>query len=266
MSANTTDSNQHSGLNLAPVPHAHASPSYARVLRQGIYETRIAMSNGEQALVSIILPVMVLVALAFTGFLDQPDGTPSIDVGTPGVLALSVLSAGLTGQGIATGFDRRYGVLAFLSTTPLGPSGLLLGKTIAVILVQISQIAVIILIAVAMGWRPVLAGLGLTVVFLFVGALAFTSLGLLIAGTARPEATLALTNLLWVILGAVGGVVFPVREFFGSVVLEYLPSAALGDGLRSALIDGEFNLRALVTLAVWAIICGLATVKTFKWR
>lgn len=253
-------------LDLTPVQKPHSVGLWAKVIAQGRYETRITMTNGEQLLVSIILPLLALGGLYFTGLLDTPDGPSTIDIATPGVLALSVLSSGLTGQGIATGFDRRYGVLQYLATTPLGPVGLLLGKAVAVLMVQITQVAVLGGAALLMGWSPDVSGLTIAALFIALGAVTFTSLGLLIAGTVRPEATLALTNLLWVILGAIGGVVFPVADFAGSVVLNALPSAALGNGLRTALVEGTFDASAFVILLLWGIIFSAGTIRWFKWR
>ena len=188
-------------LDLTPVDKPHSATLFSKVLAQGRYETRITITNGEQLLVSIILPLLALGALHFTSLLDEPGGPSTITIATPGILALAVLSSGLTGQGIATGFDRRYGVLQYLATTPLGPSGLLLGKVVAVLMVQATQVIVISGVALLLGWSPAGSGIGIAGVH-YPGAWTFTALGLLIAGTVRPEATLALTNLLWVILGA----------------------------------------------------------------
>ena len=253
-------------LDLSPADQPHSASLWSKILAQGRYETRTTVANGEQLLVSIILPLMALVGLHFTGIFDTPNGPSTIDIATPGVLALSVLSSGLTGQGIATGFDRRYGVLQYLATTPLGPIGLLLGKVVAVLMVQTTQLVVIGVVALLLGWSPNLSGLALALVFVFLGAVAFTALGLLIAGTVRPEATLAITNISWVVLGALGGVIFPVAEFTGSVIIEYLPSAALGNGLRAALVHGTFDLTSCVILLVWAVLLSLCTVRWFKWR
>lgn len=252
--------------NYKPILEPHPTGLLPRVWAHGLYESRVALSNGEQALVSIILPLMVLIGVAVTGFMDQPDGTSSIDMVTPGVLALSVVSAGLTGQGIATGFDRRYGVLRFLSTTPLGPGGLLLGKVLAVLFLQLTQVIVIASVALVLGWQPQVSGVVAALVFQVLGALAFTALGLLIAGTARPEATLALTNLLWVLLGAAGGIIFPVRDEWGGAILSWLPSSALGDGLRDSLINGQFDVLSLAILALWGVVAGLGVIRWFKWR
>lgn len=100
--------------------HNAASP-VARVLAQGRYETLAMLKNGEQLMVNLAFPIMGLLALNYTAFLDpwaERYGISRIDVAVPGVLALCVLSTALSGQGIATGFDRRYGVLRFISTTP----------------------------------------------------------------------------------------------------------------------------------------------------
>ena len=253
-------------LDLTPVEKPHSASLLSKVLAQGRYETRVTVTNGEQLLVSIILPLLALAGLYFTGLFDTADGPSTIDIATPGILALSVLSSGLTGQGIATGFDRRYGVLQYLATTPLGPVGLLLGKVVAVLMVQATQLIVLGAVAFLLGWSPNISGVGFALVFVLFGAVAFTSLGLLIAGTVRPEATLAITNISWVILGALGGVVFPVAEFTGSVIIDYLPSAALGHGLRAALLDGFFDFGSCVILGLWAVVFGLGTIRWFKWR
>lgn len=243
----------------------HAS-SVRRVWAQGVYETRTTLSNGEQLLVALILPLMALVALSVTGILDDGHGTASVDVAVPGIFALAVLSSGLTGQGIATGFDRRYGVLTYLSTTPLGSMGLLLGKIVAVLMVLLVQLIVLGTVGGFLGWAPAWNGAFYAAVFIVVGAVTFTGIGLFIAGTVRPEATLALTNLLWVVLGAAGGIIFPIPTGPGTFVLHLLPSTALGDGLRLALIHGDLAVTPLLVLVAWGAVAVTGTVRWFKWR
>ncbi len=58
---------------------------------------------------------------------------------------------------------------------------------------------------------------------------------LLLAGTLRAEAVLAVANLVWVLLLAGGGVVIPPHRLGrASILAALLPSGALGDGLRAA--------------------------------
>lgn len=243
-----------------------ASSLPVRVLQHGKYETVAMLRNGEQLVLAIVLPLLALMAIAFTPFFDAL-GMPRLEAGTPGVIALCVLSTAFTGQGIATGFDRRYGVLRFLSTTPLGRSGLILGKVLAVGAVLAIQVVVICTTAVLLGWQPPFSGILPALAMLVPGIAAFTALGLLIAGTLRPEATLAVTNLAWVLLAAVGGTVIPRSGLPEAIqpLVAVLPSAALGDGLREALTSGTFDLWSFALLCGWAAVVGLAAVRWFKW-
>ena len=237
-----------------------------RILNQGRYEAATMLRNGEQLILAVVLPLMALVALTVTPVLDGL-GTSRVNMATPGILALCAMSTGFTGQGIATGFDRRYGVLRFLSTTPLGKAGLIAGKGIAVVAVLVIQVVLVSIVAAFLGWEPSWSGLPLAALSLLVGAAAFTALGLLVAGTARPEATLAVTNLLWIVLAAVGGIIIPASNLSQTMqpFVEILPSAALGEAMRSALIDSAFNIPATLILLAWTILGGLAAVRWFKW-
>ena len=189
-------------LPTATTPRPEPASLARRVAAQARYETRAVLRNGEQLLLLVILPLMALVALTLTDLLDAavPAGASRVDVAVPGVLALCVLSNAFSGQGIQTGFDRRYGVLRFLSTTPLGRGGLIAGKLLAIVAVLVVQYVLVAALGAALGWRPDAATVLVSVPVLLLGAAAFTGLGLLLAGTVRAEATLAVTNLVWVLL------------------------------------------------------------------
>jgi len=242
-------------------PHAGAAPLAVRIARQASYETGSALRNGEQLLVTVVLPLLALIGIHVTGMLDAP-GRSGLDVAVPGVLALAVISSGFTATAISTGFERRYDVLAALATTPLGTLGLVAGKALSVGALLLVQTAVIGGAGLLLGWRPDPAGILPAVAALLIGALAFTALGLLLAGTARPEATLAGANLLWVLFGAVGGTVFPPRQGW----VELLPSGALGSALRAGLGDGVWQPGALLVLLAWAAVAVLAALRWFRWR
>ncbi|MEV4897505.1 ABC transporter permease subunit [Nonomuraea sp. NPDC055795] len=186
----------------------------------------------------------------------------------PGVLALAVMSTAFTGQAIATGFERRYGVLKRLGATPLSRAGLMLAKTLAVLAVEALQVVVIVAVALALGWRPQGSFLG-AVLLVLLGTAAFSGLGLLMAGVLRAEATLAAANLVYLVLLGAGGVVFPLSKFPEGLrsALELLPISALTGGLRAVLRDGAaLPLGALAVLAVWAVLTlGLAS-RTFRWE
>jgi ABC-2 type transport system permease protein len=242
------------------------APTVARVLGQARFEAGTLLRNGEQLLVSLVLPVGALVGLAFTSVPSLGEGR-RIDVATPGVLALCVISAAFTAQAIATGFDRRAAVLRLFGTTPLGRSGLLWGKALATLGVEVLQWCVVGAVGLALGWRPDVGGLPYALLFLLLGTWAFVALALLLAGTLRAEGVLAIANLVWVLLLVAGGVVVPWTELSPplSGVVAALPSSALADGLRAAFGSGTLVVGPVLVLVVWGAVATVLTMWTFRW-
>jgi ABC-2 type transport system permease protein len=248
-------------------PLPGAAPLHRQVLAQARMEARLILRNGEQLLLAVVIPVIVLVG-GVTGSEHlglELDHEP-VDVFTPGVLALAIMSTAFTSLAIATGFERRYGVIKRLGASPLPRSGLLMGKVGALLLVEACQVAVIAAVAFALGWSPSPDVLGFLLAMV-AGTAAFAALGLFLAGVLRAEATLAAANLVYLLLLAGGAVVLPVSAYgaFGDVV-RWLPSGALGSAMRAALIDGAVAWRDLVVLCGWAALGTALTARTFKWE
>jgi ABC-2 type transport system permease protein len=244
---------------------AAPAPPARRVAAQARFEARTLLSNGEQLLVSVVLPAMALVGLTVASVPDLGQGR-RIDVAAAGTFALAVVSTAFTGQAIATGFDRRAGVLRLLGTTPLGRGGLLAGKALAVLSVLGVQVVVLGALALALGWEPIPGGLVPALIGLLLGSAAFVSLALLLAGTVRAEAVLALANLVWVLLLGLG-VLVPTSVLPGplAAVARALPSGALGDALRASLVEGSWPLAAWGVLVGWGVVAGLAASRWFRW-
>lgn len=231
------------------------------------------LRNGEQLLIAIVIPVIVLIGGYEGGkhlnlsFAKTPQQL--IDTIAPGVLALAVMSTSFASLAIATGFERRYGVIKRLGASPLSRSGLLAGKILGLLAVEVLQIAVLSVVAVLFGWSPHLCAAGVAGALLgaLLGTAAFASLGLLIAGVLRAEATLAAANLVYLLLMAGGAVVLPRTSYgeFGHVT-KFLPSGALGDAMRSGLLDSRIGWSSLLVLAVWAVLAAVGTARTFKWE
>jgi ABC-2 type transport system permease protein len=255
-------------LDLSPRPGA---ASTARMLRaQTVMELRLLARNGEQLLLTLVIPLLLLVmGTRSDEIVDLGPGRP-IDIITPGVLALAVMSTSFTSLAIATGFERRYGVLKRLGASPLPRWGLMVGKIGAVLIIEVVQLIVLMLVARLVGWEPRgdASALGWLVVLALLGTAAFGSLALLIAGTLRAEATLALANLVYVMLLVGGGLIVPLERYPGAThrALELLPSGALGQGLRDAFNGSSPGLLPLVVLLVWALGAGIVTARTFRWE
>ncbi|SFJ93210.1 ABC transporter permease [Cellulomonas sp. KH9] len=246
-----------------------AAPPARRVLAQAAFEARMILRNGEQVLVAVVIPVLALVGLVQTSFVAlDTDGMSRVDFLTPGVLALAVMTASFTSQAIATAFDRRNGVLRLMATTPLGRGGLLAGKVLGVLAVEAVQVVLIGAAALVLGWRPDPAGVLLALVGVVLGTAAFTALALLVAGTLRAEAVLALANLLLLVLALGGGVIVPADRLPGplATLAAWLPSGALGDVLRGALVDGALPLVPVLVLAGWTAVLGTLAARLFRWH
>jgi ABC-2 type transport system permease protein len=251
-------------------PQPGSAPLGRQVLAQTRMESRLLLRNGEQLLLAVVIPVLVLFAgVVAIEYADLSLSRRAVDQLTPGVLALAVMSTSFTSLAIATGFERRYGVLKRLGASPLPRHGLLLGKVGALLLVQLLQAVVIGGAALAMGWSPELALGGVTgaLTIAVLGTAAFASLGLLLAGALRAEATLAAANLVYILLAAGGGVVLPASTYgsFAEVV-RWLPSGALGGGFRVSLLLGTFPVGQALVLLLWTAVGTLLTVRTFKWE
>ncbi|MGL4745650.1 MAG: ABC transporter permease [Dermatophilaceae bacterium] len=241
------------------------APVQRRILARAAFETRQLLTNGEQLLVSLLLPGLALAGLALT---EVPDLGPQhrVDLAVAATLTLAVVSTAFTGQAIATGFDRRAGVLVLLGTTPLGRGGLLAGKALAVLAVLAAQTVVLGVLGLSFGWRPSAPSLLPAVIGLVLGAATFVSLALLLAGTVRAEGVLAVANLVWVLLLGLG-VVLPTDRLPGAAgpLARALPSGALGDAVRAAVVDGTWAWGSWGVLAAWGVVGAVVTVRTFRW-
>lgn len=237
-----------------------------RVLAQTKVELALTLRRGESVLLSLGIPVMLLVFFSFVDVL--PTGTDDpVDFLAPGVLALAVMSTAMVGLGIATGFERQYGVLKRLGSTPLGRPALLAAKTLAILAVEVLQVAILAGVALALGWRPA----GSVVAFvpaMLLATVGFAGLGMLMAGRLRGEAVLAAANGLYLVLLLLGGMVIPLAELPSPLraVSQALPAAALSDVLHAASNAGAVPGRAWLVLAAWAVAAPLAAAKTFRWE
>jgi ABC-2 type transport system permease protein len=254
-----------SALDLSPRPGAASFPRM--VAAQAGTEARLMLRNGEQLLLAVVIPVIVLVGgVEGADHLGLDLTHRPVDVFTPGVLALAVMSTSFTSLAIATGFERRYGVIKRLGSSPLPRSGLLAGKVGGLLVIEVFQVVVVSVVGLLLGWEPADGVVG-AVLALVAGTFAFAALGLFVAGVLRAEATLAAANLVYLLLLAGGAVVLPSSSYgaFGHVT-RWVPSGALGDAMRHACLDGGVGWRSLGVLVVWGALGTVLTARTFRWE
>lgn len=249
-----------STLDLSPAPGA--APPVRRVLAHTRTETSLLLRNGEQLLLALVIPLGILVVGRVAG-----SWLPALDELAPSVLALAVWSSAFTSLAIATGFERRYGVLERLASTPLGRRGLMTGKALATTAIALGQLLVLSLFALALGWRPspTAASAAVALLCLVLAGIAFAESALALAGRLRAEVTLGLANLVYVVLGVGGGLMIPLDRYpmVLQPVIMLLPTAALGEALRAAAFGVVLGWPVLVLL-VWSLV-GLVLARGFRW-
>ncbi len=238
------------------------------VLAQMRAELLLTLRRGENLLVTLVIPLGVLVFFAKLDAAIPTRYDEPVDFLVPGVMALAVMSSAMVSLAIATGFERRYGVLKRLGATPLGRQGLIVAKTATVLVVQVLQVALIVVVGVALGWSVGFAVIPAVAIAL-VGSIAFAGIAMALAGSLRAEATLAIANGLFLVLLFLGGMAYPIDKL--PAVLEslanILPAAALSECLRGVLVDGYgFPIGNFVVLVVWAIGAPTIAARSFRWE
>jgi ABC-2 type transport system permease protein len=230
-------------------------------------EVLLQLRRGENLIVTLAVPLGILVFFAKVDTTLPTDFAKPVDFLVPGVLSLAVMAAAMVSLGIATGFERRYGVLKRLGSTPLSRGGLLAAKTVTVLLFELVEALLVVVTGIALGWSPP-GGLVPALALLLVGTVAFAGIGLLMAGTLRAEANLAAANALFLVLLFLGGMAYPLDKLPGALqaIAKLLPAAALSDTVRSVLSTQRFPTGQLVVLLAWAVLAPLAAARWFRWE
>ena len=236
-------------------------------------ELTMLFTNGETLFLTLGIPVVFL--LFFSAVHVLPTGTRHpVDFLVPGILALAIMSTAMTALGIGTGFERGYGVLKRLGSTPLGRPRLLAAKITAIIAVELLQAAVLVAVGYALGWSPGGAAgagalVGEAVGAMVLGTVAFGGIGLVLAGTLKPLVNLAVVNGLFVVLLLLGGMLIPLGKLpaWLADVSRLLPASALSDALRGSLGHGTpVSARDWLVLVTWAVAAPAVAGLTFRWE
>ena len=237
----------------------------SHIWSQARMEIALTLRRGESLLVTIGIPVGILAFFSIADVLPH-DGR-AVDFLMPGVLGLSVISSAMTSLSIATGFERQSGVLRRLGITPLGRTGLLAAKLVALLFVVVLQVVAVVGVGVALGWRAN-ASAPAAALAILLGTVAFAAIGFVLAGRLRAETNLAAANGLFLLFLLAGGIVFPLARLPGSVrtFARVLPTEPFIESLRDALTHGVVDTGRLVALAIWAAILALIARAAFRWE
>ena len=246
-----------------------AATPLRQILTQTRFELLLTLRRGENILVTLIVPVLLLIFFASLNIFPASNGGSAVSFLLPGILALAIIAAGMVNLGIATAYERYYGVLKRLGSSPLSRSGLIIAKVISILVLEVVQVILLVAVAVVLyGWRPTGAPF-LALLAIVLGTITFAALGLAMAGTLRAEMTLGGANALYLLFLLIGGGILPLSHLPTAIaaVAQILPAAALTQALQAAMTsNGAFPGFQLLVLALWAVIILFVAVRTFKWE
>ena len=245
-----------------------ASSFGRQILTQTQFELLLTLRRGENILVTLIVPVVLLIFFTSLNIVPAVNRR-AVDFLLPGILALAVMAAGMVNLGIATAYERYYGVLKRLGSSPLPRSGLIIAKIISILILEIVQVILLVGVAVLLyGWQPAGSPL-LALLTMVLGTVTFAALGLAMAGALRAELTLAGANALFLLFILLGGGILPLSHLPAPLAAfaQFLPAAALTQALQATMSsNGTFPGFALLVLAIWAVVILLVAIRTFQWE
>ena len=239
----------------------------AALVAQLRVELLLLLRQPENLLVILVLPVLLLVFFAGIKVLPSQNGPPIYFL-VPGLLTLALMSTGMVTLGISTAYQRYYRVLKRLGGTPLRRSTLVLAKAASVLLVELGQVALVLLIAhFGFHWE----GKGawwLLGILLLLGSFTFAAIGLTMAGGLRAELTLGGANGLYILFLVVGGIALPIGQLPTLIqpIARVLPAATFSSSMRAVMEGHGLPLLPFALCLAWAAVSGLAAVTLFRWE
>jgi ABC-2 type transport system permease protein len=255
-------------LDQYPVGSNKAAPRLHQILTQTQFELLLTLRRGENILITLVVPVILLIFFTSLNIVPAVNGH-AVNFLLPGILALAVMAAGMVNLGIATAYERYYGVLKRLGASPLPRSGLIIAKVISILVLEVVQVILVVGVAVVLyGWQPAGSPL-LAILVMALGTVTFAAIGLAMAGALRAEITLAGANALFLLFVLLGGGILPLSHLPAPVaaIAQLLPAAAFTQALQATMSDGTaFPGFALVVLTVWAVAVLIIAIRTFQWE
>ncbi|HEX6545693.1 MAG TPA: ABC transporter permease [Bryobacteraceae bacterium] len=230
-------------------------------------ELRRYSRSRAQLVASLGQPLLYLLALGFgLGPVFQKAGQGSyLQFVAPGVIAMTVLFTAVF-SGIALLWDRQFGFLKETLVAPVPRIQVMAGKTLGGATVAILQGALVIIVCLIAGFRPVdAAKLPLAVIFMILIAVVFAALGTAIGSVLQDmQGFQLIMNFLVMPIFFLSGALFPLDNLPSvlSAITRIDPLSYGVDGLRTMLVGistfGPF-VDLVVLAAVGAVFLGIGS-------
>jgi ABC-2 type transport system permease protein len=199
-------------------------------------------------------------------------GARYIDFVVPGLLGMNLMGSGIWGLGFAIVDARRKHLLKRLTATPMSRPQFLASFVLSRLTFLIVEVALLVGFAVLAFGVPIRGSLVVLAGVCLLSALAFASLGLLLAARPRTvEGVSGIMNVVMLPMWIFSGVFFSSSRFPDAVqpLIQALPLTAVIDALRATMLSGAGLgevLPELAVIAAWLIVSFLLAVRLFRWR
>jgi ABC-type multidrug transport system permease subunit len=199
-------------------------------------------------------------------------GSRYIDFLLPGLIGMNLLGTGMWGVGFPIAAARQQKLLKRFMATPMRRSEYLLSFLYARLIWLLLEVATLYVF----GWLAF--GITLTgswlayVIVVFMGALAFSALGLLVVSRARTiEAVSGLMNVVMLPMWLLSGTFFSSERFPQVVqpLVQALPLTAINNSLRALTNEGAglpAVVPALLLVAGWGLLSFVVALRIFRWE
>jgi ABC-2 type transport system permease protein len=216
-------------------------------------------------LVALPIVLLLLFVYAFGGQLGAGLGAPDgrgayLDYVVPGVLLVAVASA-VQGTSIMVAMDMTGGIIDRFRTMAIGRASVLTGHVIGSLIQTLAALAVVIGVAVALGFRATagplqwLAAIGILTLF----AIAVIWLAVALGLAAKSVETAGTTPVILTLLPFLGSGFVSTRTMPDGLrqFAEYQPFTPVADTVRGLLTDAAVGGHAIAAVA-WSIGIALA--------
>jgi ABC-2 type transport system permease protein len=240
----------------------------ALVWRQFRFERRMFWRNPSAAFFNFALPLIFLFLIA--GVFGVGKGNRDILI--PGIAGMSVMTTTFTALAFNVTFLREQGILKRVKGTPLPPVAYFGGLIANAVANALVQVALVIAIGNLLYDVPLPTDWAELIVFVLLGVVAFSSLGIAMA-QAIPnfDSAAAYVNAVFLPMIFISGTFYETKNLPAvlDAIARVLPLRHVIDGLRGSLIPGNGltdQLEGIVVLLAWCVGGIFLAVRYFRWE
>jgi len=261
-----------------------SNPQISALISQTLSQVIIGFSRGiEQQKISAILinqaPVQPLNQSYLQSFINPiavkmeglfAENTNYFEFVAPGIMAMIVMTAVLTGLAAAVSREREIGTLDGILISPINRLAIILGKAVAQSIRGLTQGAIVMLLAIFLFGVKINGSILLVVLLLLLGIFSFVGLGILIsAAVAEQETATQLLFMFQFPMLFLSGAFFPIQQMPEVMqrISHAIPLTYAIEALRKVIILGggvSSISTELAVLAGFGIVTLSVAVPIFK--